>query len=223
MKIESINGRRVPYELSINALAELCTSQCMEDFAVACEALSTLDNCESYRILKSYLGCKDKYRRLIALKAIHKLSASKKLTPNLEALLHSKDVLFVHAASEIIVSKRIGIPNDVILDTLHKYIDDASVGQLVIVLKKDEASFNALISIFKRSHKCLYQEIICEYLYSNYRDEKPEELFLLFRESPFGKIRCYAVMLGKAHGLDLSGFLTDTDGHVRKLISSSKR
>ena len=52
-----------------------------------------------------------------------------------------------------------------------------------------------------------------------YLPEKADELFELFKMDKFAQIRLEALKLGKEFGFDISQFLTDTDGHVRKFAS----
>lgn len=215
-----INGRLVPYELSNDELAHLCSSKDMSDFVVACEVLSTRDNHESYQILKSYFYDKDKYRRLAVIKAIFQLSDSVELNTYLEPLLQSEDILFVHTASNIIVSKRITVSENIIKETLSRYIDDIEVGYLVTLISNADYNFGFVESLFMRSSICNYQEIIADFLYSHFGKDKPQEIFDLFRNSHFGKIRCYALSIGKDNQFDLSSFQHDKDGHVRKMLAS---
>lgn len=219
MSEKIINGRLVPYELSNNELAYLCSSKEMSDFVVACEVLSTRDNQESYQILKSHFYDKDKYRRLIVIKAIFHLSYSVELNTYLETLLQLEDILFVHTASNIIVSKRISVSENMIKETLIRYIDDIEVGYLLTLISNLDYNFGFVESLFMKSSICGYQEIIADFLYSNFGKDKPQELFDLFRSSHFGKIRCYALSIGKDNQFDLSSFLYDKDGHVRKKLA----
>lgn len=215
-----INDRLVPYELSNDELAHLCSTKEMSDFVVACEVLSTRDNHESYQILKSHFYDNDKYRRLIVIKAIFKLSDSAELNTYLEQFLQSEDILFVHAASNIIASKRITIPENIVKETLNRYIDDIEVGYLVALISNTDKNYDFVKSLFLKSSICCYQEIIVDYLYLHFGRDKCQELFDLFRNSHFGKIRCYALSIGKDSQFDLSSFLYDKDGHVRKKLES---
>ena len=55
---------------------------------------------------------------------------------------------------------------------------------------------------------------------NGYLPEKAYELFDLFADDDFGRIRLIGVKIGKRYGLDISKFLSDTDGHVRKAAKS---
>jgi hypothetical protein len=64
---------------------------------------------------------------------------------------------------------------------------------------------------------CVMKEYIGEVLSSQYLPAKASDLFELFRQDPFAKIRILSLNLGKKYDFDISDFLHDSDGHVRKL------
>lgn len=218
MKKSTINGRKIPYELSFDELKEQCRSSYGIDFALACNALASVETSEAYQFLKSFLSDKDKYRRLNVLEVIFGYPDSMELYPLLIKYLQSEDILFVRRAAEIISKTPVSVPDCVLTTTLKKYPDDEVVYMILPKLSKNNANFDFLTRLFQKTEICYCQEMIADFLVTAFGDTNPKEIFDLLRKSPFGKIRCVALNIGFENHYDVSGFESDADGHVKKYL-----
>lgn len=220
MKKELLNGVEIPYDKPIEELKELLFSPNMKNFSLACEALSYSDSAEAYALLKSFIDHKDKYRRLYVLKTIFRLTYSAELVPYLEKTITSDDLLFVKAALDVISEHRVKVSEVILRTTVSKHLNKLGLELYALTILEDgDENYRYLTEIFEGSKDCLKKEIICDFLQEKYLPEKAEELFDLFKKDKFAKIRLEAIKLGKKCGFDVSGFLSDTDGHVRKFAS----
>lgn len=218
MKKSTMNGRRIPYELSFDELKKLCLSSHGMDFALACEAIASVETSEAYQFLKSFLSDKDKYRRLNVLEVIFGYPDSKELYPLLIKYLQSEDILFVRRAAEIISKTPISVPDTALTTTLEKYPNDDVIYLIIRKLSKNNENFDFLTQLFHKTEKCSCQETIAEFLVSAFGGTKPKEIFDLLRKSPFGKIRCVSLKHGFENHYNLSCFESDADGHVKKCL-----
>lgn len=221
MKKEILNGTPIPYDLSVDTLKEMISSPMMKDFALACEALSYKNEPEAYQIMKSYLHDKDKYRRLYILKTIFRHSEAVELVDDLEKAIASTDFLFIENGLLIVSKYSIKISEALLISAVRKYCDQlyTAVGALK-TLEKSDGNFEAIMKLFTLCSKCAQKEILGEILCNGYLPEKAYELFDLFADDDSGRIRLIGVKIGKRYGLDISKFLSDTDGHVRKAAKS---
>ena len=83
----------------------------------------------------------------------------------------------------------------------------------------NDDNFHVLQDIYARAKLCVQKECICDILFEKYLPSKSRELFEMCCGSEFGKIRVWAVKLGRQYGYDISSFASDTDGHVQKTVN----
>ncbi len=217
MKKEMLNGDMIPYDLSVGELEVMMTSAVMKDFTLACEALSYKNDPEAYRIMRSYINDNDKYRRLYILKTIFRHREAVELSDFLENAIASEDFLFVENGLTVISSYNIKVSDTLLLSAVCKHLPKLYTGiRSLKMLDVSDEHYTELVKLFKRAKECAQKEFIAEILTEKYLPEKAKELFEVFSCDKFGKIRIYAVNLAKIYGYDLTKFLSDTDGHVRK-------
>ena len=121
MKKEILNGTPIPYDLPIEDLKAMMSSAVMKDFSLACEALSYKDDPEAYRIMKSYINDKDKYRRLYVLKTVFRHPEAAELIGFLEKTVASDDLLFVEHGLSVVSDYNIRISDGLLLSTVCKH------------------------------------------------------------------------------------------------------
>ena len=218
MRAEKINGIPVPYDKSIQELEELLLTGNMNDFAVACEALSHKTEHNSFELLEGYITHKDKYKRLCVLKVIFRHPESPKLKWFLEESLLSKDILFAENGLKIVYAHNIDLKSSIILTAVRNHFHELHYTSLYALLCLDvnDESFFALVELFEKSRSCGQKEVLCKILAEKYLPYKPRELFDLLSKDSFPKIRLMAVRIGKKYSFDVSQFAFDSDGHVRK-------
>lgn len=217
MKQERINGIKVPYELSVAELAEMCNSGKMPDFVVAAEALGAKESVDSFQILRAYLTDQDYYKRLCALKVIASTKYCSEIAKEIEDALSSSKELSCRTALNIVAKQPVTVSEERIKTALMKCIspDNAHICYAANKLSINNENYDFLLKLFQKSSSCLAQEILSEILYHRYCKHHEKELFDLFAGSGYGKIRCLAVDIGKENGFDISRFKNDCDGHVR--------
>ena len=220
MKKEYLNGAPIPYDKPIGELRELLFSPNMKNFSLACEALSYSEDAQAYELLKSFSDHKDKYRRLYVIKTVFRLPQAVELVYLLENALCSDDLSFLKAALDVIAEYKIKISESILRTSVSKHINKLNYEIYSLdILKANEENYFYLTDIFAESEDCFKKEILCEILQENYLPERNEELFNLFKQDKYAKIRLEAIKLGKKYGFDISEFLSDIDGHVRKFAS----
>lgn len=216
MKKEICNGIPIPYDLTIEELRKMMDSANMEDFSLACEVLSQRDDRNAYDILKSYIGNKDKYRRLYVLKTIFRHPEAVELVGFLEAAIASNDFLFVSNALLVVAEYGISVSETVLLSGVERHLSKLYTEVLALkILDATERNYKILIAFFEKSVTSSQKEFLCEILTQKYLPSKARELFELFGREDFPKLRLAAVHLGKEYGFDISKFATDDDGHIR--------
>jgi len=221
MRKEILNGVPIPYDMSIEELKSMMSSPVMKDFSLACEALSYKNDPEAYRIMKSYINDRDKYRRLYILKTIFRHPEAVELIDFLENAIASDDFLFVQNGLIIVSDYGIKVSESLLLAAVKKYCNElyTAVGALK-TLAINEFNYEAINKIFTSCTKCAQKEVLGEILCDGYLPQKAKELFELFKQDGFAKIRLLALEIGKRYGFDTRVFLSDTDGHIRKRFSS---
>ncbi len=222
MKKETLNGTRIPYELSVEELSKMLTSPIMKDFSLACEALSYKNDAAAYEAMKSYINDKDKYRRLYILKTIFRHPNAVELVYILENAIASEDYLFVENGLIVISEYHIKVSDSLLLSAIHKHLPKlyTAISSLT-TLDISEENYSKLTELFLKAEQCVQKEIIGEILADNYLNSKSKELFELFGHDKFAKIRLLAIKIAKNYGYNLSLFLSDMDGHVRNLAMRS--
>ena len=217
MRKEKLNGMSIPYDLSLEKLEKMMSSSVMNDFSLACEALSNKNDPEAYRIMKTHINDRDKYRRLYVLKTIFRHREAVELVDFLEKAIMSEDVLFVENGLMIVSDYRIKVSEPLLISTVRKYCDElyTAVGALKM-LAINEQNYEEIKSIFVSCTKCAQKEVLGKILCDEYLPLKAKELFELFKQDSFAKIRLLALEIGRHHGFDTSAFLSDTDGHIRE-------
>lgn len=222
MRKEILNGTPIPYDLSIEELKKLITSSSMKDFSVACEVLSFKGTTEAYEIMKPYINVKDKYRRLYTLKTIFRYPQAIELVNYLENAIASDDLLFVNAGLLIVSEHKIKIPDSILLLAVTQNLSKLYTGlNSLSMLKVSEDHYFKLIEIYKKAELCSQRKLISDTLIEQYLPSKSKQLFDLFRYDKYAKIRLLAIKLAKEYGYNLSTFLSDIDGHVKKLAMKS--
>ena len=222
MKKEILNGTRIPYELSVEELSKMLSSPIMNDFSLACEALSYKKDVAAYEAMKPYINDKDKYRRLYILKTIFRHPNAAELVDFLENAISSDDFLFVENGLIVISEHQIKVSDSLLLSAVNTHLPKlyTAVGSL-ITLDISEENFKNLLAIFSKSEQCAQKEVIGEILSYHYLPSKSKELFEIFSRDKFAKIRILAIKIAKKYGYDLSVFLSDEDGHVRSLANKT--
>ena len=217
MKKEILNGAVIPYDLPVDQLKEMMASSVMKDFSLACEALSYKNDSEAYRIMKSYVRDQDKYRRLYILKTIFRYREAAELVDFLEEAIASDDFLFAEHGLTVVSVYRIKVSEPLLIAAVKKHCNElyTAVGALK-TLEISDGNFEETVRIFNLCSQCAQKEIIGEILCDGYLPSKAKALFDLFRSDSFAKIRGLALEIGKKYGFDISGFLSDADGHIRK-------
>jgi len=217
MKKDSTNGTQIPYEATMDELKTMMSSHVMQDFSLACEALSYKNDPEAYEIMKSHINDRDKYRRLCVLKTIFRYPEAVELVDFLENAIASDDFLFVENGLIIVSNYGIKVSESLLIEVVKKYCNElyTAVGALK-TLTINEGNFDAIKRIFASCTKCAQKEILCGILCDEYLPQKAKELFELFRRDAFAKIRLNALEIGKRYGFDTRDFLQDSDGHIRK-------
>ena len=194
MRNEMINGRPVPYDLPVDELEVLLISGDMSDFVVACEALSYQTGDKAFALLKRFITDQDKYKRLYVLKTIFRHPKALQLKSFLEECLLSDDVLFVHNGLSVVGQYEIEVSEKAVLSAVLKYLSDLHCTNLYAlkILSTSDESFLNLTKVFKRSKKCGHKEVLGEILLEKYYPSYAQELFALFSEDHFSKIRSLA-------------------------------
>ena len=194
-----INGKPVPYDLSVDELVALLTTGDMSDFTVACEALSYQIEDRAFALLKSYMADRDKYKRLCVLKTIFRHPKAVQLKAFLEECLLSDDALFVHNGLSVVGVHRIEISEQAVLSAVLKHLPDLHCTELYAlgILRISDENFQNMIRIFKCANACGQKEIIGEILLEKYSHSHAEELCALFSVDNFSKIRLLAKKIEK--------------------------
>lgn len=218
MRKKILNGAPIPYGASIEELKMCLSSPSMKDFSLACEALSHSNHPEAYAAMKAYINDEDKYRRLYILKTIFRHPQATELVNRLEESLAAEDVLFVRTALIVIATHNIKVSDALLLSTVaHNLPELCTELQALHALTPSEENYLRLTGLFNKAITCSQKEYIGEVLSSQYLPAKASDLFELFRQDPFAKIRILSLNLGKKYDFDISDFLHDSDGHVRKM------
>ncbi len=217
MKKEMLNGMHIPYDLPIEELEKMLSSPIMQDFSLACEALSYKNDPEAYQIMKAHINDKDKYRRLYVLKTIFRYYEAAELVDFLENAIASDDFPFVENGLIIVSDYNIKVSEMLLITTVKKYCDDlyTAVGALK-ALEINNDNFEEITKIFTSCSKCFQKEILGEILCNAYLPQKSKELFELFKKDTFAKIRLIGLDIGKRYCFDTDEFLSDLDGHIRQ-------
>ena len=218
VKIEMLNGTRVPYELSVEELIKMLSSPVMQDFSLACEALSNKNDVAAYEAMKSHINDKDKYRRLYILKTIFRHPNAPELVDFLENAISADDFLFVENGLIVISEYKIKVSDPLLLAVVNKQLPKLNTAvHALVTLDITEENYTKLSELFLKAEQCVQREIIGKLLIDNYLPSKAKEVFELLRHDQFPKIRLLAIEIAQRYGYDLSEFLSDEDGHVRKM------
>lgn len=223
MRKEILNGTPIPYDLPIEDLKEMMASSVMKDFSLACEALSYKNDPQAYEIMKSHINDKDKYRRLYVLKTIFRHPEAAELVGVLENAIASDDFLFVENGLTVIADCKVKISDSLLLSVVCKHFERLSWTAIraLDILAVNEAHYVKLTELFGRAERCIQKELIGEILIGQYLPDKSEDLFALFAKDGNAKIRYLALKLADRYGYHILGFLSDMDGHVKKLAAKS--
>jgi len=222
MREEIMNGTPIPYDLPIEDLKAMMASSVMKEFSLACEALSYKKEPEAYRIMKAYINDEDKYRRLYILKTIFRHSEAVELVGFLENALMSDDFLFVRNGLTVISDYGIVVSAPLLISVVCKHLPKLPMAiRALHTIDAKEEYYADFVEIFKMSKLCVQREILGEILTEKYLPAKSEELFDLFSRDGFASIRLLALKIACKYGYDRSKFLSDIDGHVKKLAKKS--
>lgn len=218
MKKEIINGVSVPYDKSTEELEKMLFTGSMSDFVVACEALSYKTDEKSFELLKNYITDKDKNKRLCILKTIFRHRSSKILKNFLEESILSNDIWFAENGLKVAFEYEFDISDNVIFTAIKKHIKNLYSTSLYVLNKTDvnETNFLMLVELFRQTEVSSQKEVLGKILFEKYTPEKARELFDLFSNDDFSKVRLLAVRIGKKYCLDIETLKFDADGHVRK-------
>ena len=221
---ELLNGKTIPYDAPLPVLEEMLHDSQMQNYCLACEALSWRSDEESFRLLSKQLNDRDRWRRLYAFQVIYRSHYAASLVPYAVQQLLSDDIPFVKAALRNIEAYDLPCPEVAIKQTIEKYYDILyDEMKLLLCLETSEENYSYLVELFRREGACLKQEIVADVLLAQYEDLHPEELFALLADSRYAKQRAKAVRLAKRHGFDCTRLRTDPDGHVRKSCRETEK
>lgn len=222
MRKEILNGTPIPYDLPIEELKAMLSSSVMKDFSLACEALSYKNDPEAYRIMKSHTNDKDKYRRLYVLKTIFRYPEAVELVDLLENAIATDDFLFVENGLLVIADYKIKVSAPLLLAALDKHLPRLYTAiRAADTLDVSDEHYAKLIQLFGKAKLCIQKEFIAQILIENYLPAQAEALFDQFSCDGFAKIRLLALKIARRYGYNLSKFLSDMDGHVKKLMAQS--
>ena len=222
MRKETLNGTPIPYDLPTEELGAMMSSCVMKDFSLACEALSYKNDPDAYRIMKSHANDKDKYRRLYVLKTIFRHPEAVELVDLLENAIASDDALFVENGLLVIADYQIKVSAPLLLAALDKHLPQLYMAiRAAGTLDVSDEHYAKLVQLFKKAQQCSQKEFIAQILIEHYLPAKSEELFDLFCCDGFAKIRLLGLKIARQYGYPLSQFLSDMDGHVKKLMAQS--
>ncbi len=210
---------------SISDFEKMMTSSKMTDFTVACDNLLKIDNPSTFEILKSYINDKDKFKRLYILKKIFDSKYAKQSNEELKAFLEksisSDDIFFIRQGLRIVAEKNIYVSEELLFSVIQKHQNHLYDEIYALkVVDETNTNFNKIINFFKGSEKSSQKEFVADILINKFEKNYSEELFLLFSNDEFPKIRCSAVKLAKKYGYDITRFQSDVNGHVRKLAQN---
>lgn len=199
------------------------SSTVMKDFSLACEALSYNTDPAAYQIMKSYINDTDKYRRLYVLKTIFRQPKAVELVGFLENAITSDDILFVEHGLTVVSDYKIKISDSLLLSVVCKHFQVLGYTAIhsLSMLTVSEDHYTKLIELFKQENRCCQKELVGKILIEKYLPKKSKELFDLFSRDGIAKIRLLALRLANKCGYNISSFLYDMDGHVKKLALSS--
>ena len=222
MKEELVNDTCTPCERSVEELSKMLSSPIMKDFSLACEALSYKNEVAAYEAMKPFINDKDKYRRLYILKTIFRHPKAIELVGFLENAITSEDFLFVENGLIVISEHQIKVSDSLLLSAVTKHLPNLYTAVRALnTLDICEENYTKLTALFSKAEQCSQKEVIGKILANKYLPSKSKELFELFSCDKFAKIRLLAITVAKKYGYDLSVFLSDMDGHVRKLAMKS--
>ena len=214
---ELLNGKAIPYDAPLPVLEEMLHDTRMQNYCLACEALSWRTDEESFRLLSEQMNIQDRDRRLYAFQVIYRSQYAASLAPYAVQQLLSDDVPFVLAALRNIEAYDLPCPEGAIRQTIEKYYDILYDEMMLLFrLETSDENYSFLVELFHREGACLKQEIVADVLLERYEDLHLKELFALLADSRYAKQRAKAVRLAKRHGFDCTRLRTDPDGHVRK-------
>ena len=222
MRQETLNGARIPYDAPIDELEKIMASKVMQDFSLACEALSYKHGPKAYEIMRSYINDKDKYRRLYIMKTIFRHPQALELTDFLKSAITSDDYLFVEHGLFVIADYGIKVPDDLLFSVIYKNLDRLS-RELCALKELDisEENYIKLTELLKKARACGRKRTIAEVLSEKYLPSKAKELFELLSKDELPSIRILGVKIGREYGYDLKAFFSDMDGHIRKQAAKS--
>ncbi len=223
MKKEILNGTPIPYDLPVEDLKAMMSSSVMKNFSLACEALSYKNGSEAYQIMKSHINDRDKYRRLYVLKTIFRHPQAAELVGFLENTIVSDDLLFVEHGLGVVSDYKIKVSDSLLLSVVCKHFSNLGYTAVrsLSMLTACEYHYAKLIELFKQAKRCVQKELVGEILIEKYLPSKSKELFDLFSQDGIAKIRLLALKLAVKCGYNISSFLSDIDGHVKKLAMKS--
>lgn len=214
-----INGETIPYGAPISVLKEMIQGTQMQDFSLACEALSWRRDEEAFRLLAEQLDAKDRWRALYAFRVIYRSPYAEGLASYAIKRLQSEDETFACAALRVLVEFDLPCPEELVKNAIERYFDQLGE-ELCLLHRLTDTRENAryLRNLFLQAESSTQQEILADVLMERYEETRAEELYALLGSSAYGKVRKKAVELAKRNGLDFSAFRDDPDGHVRKAV-----
>ena len=216
---ETLNGKPIPYDASTQELICMLQSRNMQEFCLACEALSYRTDQRAVSALSSFLNSNDRYRRLYVFMIIYR--CAKDIVPQqyLENQLSSNDSLFVNAALRNISEYDLPCDEELLKNTMKANITSCDDGiRSLVKLKKNEDNYQYLCSLLEIPCQSITHEIVTELLIKKYEDDHTTDLVEMLMHSDNPKLRVEAAILACKHGMDTSAFENDPNGHVRNVI-----
>jgi hypothetical protein len=136
----------------------------------------------------------------------------------LEESILSNDILFAENGLKVAFEYEFDISDNVIFTAIKKHIKNLCSTSLYVLNKTDVngANFSKLVELFKQTEVSSQKEVLGEILFGKYTPEKAQDLFDLFSNDDFSKVRLLAVKIGKKYGFVIETLKFDADGHVRK-------
>ena len=199
----TINGVRVPYELSTAELAALCRTGSMQDFTVAAEALGAKEDDAAFHVLASYLSDRDAYKRLCVFNVIGNTRYASEITNEIESALSSPAALFRRAALRIAAQENVTVSEERVKSALwqNDAAVDADVYSAAETLSASDENYAFMTALGGKRIK-----------------NGVNILGLTPLDFSVGKPAESVARAVAEHGFDVARFQNDADGHVRQRL-----
>ena len=220
-----LNGQAVPKNCTLDELKMMLEASDMRTFSLACEALKTMRTTEAYKLLKSRLQEKDKYRYRYIISVIFAFDESAELKDRFLNALQSDDRILMKTALEHLIHKNIWVTDEQILSCFEKHHNclDGYYYQILLRIAKIERYTSRMIKLLNASTTDSVRIAVAACLTEFATKENFLDIYRLFADSGIAKLRLEACRIAcRFDRTDLlQRFAEDADGHVRKYVSQA--